>query len=312
MEDQIKDDKQLFGNHREFRYIITQACNYDCFFCHQEGISENQKPALDADDYKFFFTTTKKHFGSTTTTISGGEPLIRKDIVDITRKLQEEGADTTILTNGYLLDNNMDIGNHIKRLNVSIHSLEKNQYEDIVRTENTYEKAIQNIREFRENHPNVEVRINTAFVKDVNTSPEQVQQYLNFAKDIEASIKYMEIYPKNNEVYEPLEKLESILEDKGYHFKKNISRKKIYSKDGFDVHITKIFCSSASEQENPAEYCKRENDIFITPEGFLKPCRNNDSQNNVRNETKQRNESKLVEKISETINNIGEKCYLCR
>jgi|GEM_PF-1683736 len=50
----------------------------------------------------------------------------------------------------------------------------------------------------KELYPYVEMRLNTTFVKGINTSEEEILQYLDFAKEIQASIKYVELYPNDS------------------------------------------------------------------------------------------------------------------
>ena len=39
----------------ELRLVLTNACNFKCFFCHGEGSKTKVENRLDADDYKFQF-----------------------------------------------------------------------------------------------------------------------------------------------------------------------------------------------------------------------------------------------------------------
>ena len=39
----------------ELRLVLTNACNFKCFFCHGEGSKTKVENRLDADDYKFLF-----------------------------------------------------------------------------------------------------------------------------------------------------------------------------------------------------------------------------------------------------------------
>ena len=57
-------------------------------------------------------------YGITTATLTGGEPLVRKDIIDIANELKKEFCNVTITTNGSLLGKCMHIGNYIKCINI--------------------------------------------------------------------------------------------------------------------------------------------------------------------------------------------------
>ena len=75
---------------RELRFLVTQACNYDCVFCHKEGLQSSKKALLFAEDYRYLFKVAKEHLGWTTTTLTGGEPLVRNDIENIIAELYKE------------------------------------------------------------------------------------------------------------------------------------------------------------------------------------------------------------------------------
>lgn len=103
---------------RELRFLVTQKCNYNCVFCHGEGLQSKKSDLLKPDDIRFLYSVGRDCFGVTTTTLTGGEPLIRTDIVDIAHELKKENCDITITTNGSLLERCMYIGNYIKCINL--------------------------------------------------------------------------------------------------------------------------------------------------------------------------------------------------
>ena len=46
---------------RELRLIITQDCNYQCYFCHREGIERKSESILNSSDYEYLFSVCKKN-----------------------------------------------------------------------------------------------------------------------------------------------------------------------------------------------------------------------------------------------------------
>jgi cyclic pyranopterin phosphate synthase len=120
--------------------LVTQQCNYMCVFCHGEGLQSNKMDLLTPDDYCFLFKVGKENFGWNTATLTGGEPLLRKDIVQIAEKLFTQGAKITLTTNGTLLTDKILIGNYIERVNLSIHTLNEQSYESLVRVEKLLSK----------------------------------------------------------------------------------------------------------------------------------------------------------------------------
>ena len=110
---------------KELRLIITRACNYDCYFCHGEGVDKSCKALLNPDDYRFLVEQCKKLFNWDSVTLTGGEPYVRKDCGKILKNLFDIGMKITVVSNGELIDNFIESFKYVNRLNISIHSLDE-------------------------------------------------------------------------------------------------------------------------------------------------------------------------------------------
>ncbi|MCK5149796.1 radical SAM protein [Candidatus Pacearchaeota archaeon] len=293
---------------RELRLIVTQGCNYDCTFCHKEGLQTKQKDNFDESDYGYLFSIGKKRLNLDTTTLSGGEPLFRKDIVEIAKKLSQKGAKIVLTTNGFLLKERIEIGNYLKRINISLHVLDKIKYENLVRRTNTYEKVKNNLFLFKEKFPNVEIRLNATLIEGINTSKAKIREYIELANKLNASIKFLELYPKEAEGFFSLEKLEKILLDLGFKKVSSDNRKKVLKNDKTKIILGKIFCAFAEGSNDPSAECKQYNDLFITPEGKIKPCRSILREIDILEDVKGRNEEALINKIILSFSLLGEDC----
>jgi len=87
----------------QLTFFVTNRCNLDCSHCFvdKNSITEDQELTVGEID-KIAQTMPKIKY----VTITGGEPFLRKDIVDIVRTLNTNLRPLmiTILTNGYMLD----------------------------------------------------------------------------------------------------------------------------------------------------------------------------------------------------------------
>ena len=295
---------------RELRFIVTQKCNYDCTFCHGEGLQNLKEALLKPEDFRFIFMVGKKNFGLETTTLSGGEPLVRKDIMDVAEGLYDEGSATTLTTNGYLLEDRIYIGNYIKRVNISIHSLKNELYETIVRRRNVFHKVIYGIRKLREKYPNIEIRINSTLISGINSSEKDILELIRFAEKLDASIKYVELFPSALVGFVPLGNIEEILNRNGFFPIPSQTRKiSLYNGDT-EVSLTKIFCASAESCENPSTFCKENNDLFISPDGKIKPCRENLREIDILDSVRDKDEESLTRKIKEAFDILGKDCII--
>lgn len=81
-------------------YEVTLSCNCDCRHCDLGGIIKDEKQ-IEPEEYGDLTQRLKPLAAQ----ISGGEPLLRKDITDIVKAIRQAGAQYAILvTNGVLLN----------------------------------------------------------------------------------------------------------------------------------------------------------------------------------------------------------------
>src|SRR5664280_1601683 len=84
------------------RISITNRCNVKCFYCHHDGIVPQNYEMTPNEMERI--VKVAKDIGIEKIRLSGGEPLIREDIVDIVAKISSVGfRDISLTTNGILL-----------------------------------------------------------------------------------------------------------------------------------------------------------------------------------------------------------------
>ena len=189
---------------KELRLIITRKCNYDCYFCHGEGVEKNAKEEFNSDDYEYLVDFCKRKYGWNTVTITGGEPLVRNDILDIVQKIKKLDVKTTIVSNGELIDRNMSCFNEIDRLNVSIHSMNEDTYDSIIQRKNKLSKVIHNLSQLRNLNKKIDIRINMTIVRGQNDDIENMKKIISLAKKVNASIKIIELFTDKKEQIVPI------------------------------------------------------------------------------------------------------------
>ena len=145
---------------KDIRFLVTNKCNYNCVFCHNEG-QEKVIPdkELDVEDYLFLFKMFKKTTGYSGVTISGGEPFTFRNIDNLLKVLFEEGAKITVVTNGALLDRHFEALKYVNRINVSIHSLDAKNYDAITQTTDKLGKVQENLKYISQHFKNLEIRL---------------------------------------------------------------------------------------------------------------------------------------------------------
>ncbi|MEM4724614.1 MAG: radical SAM protein, partial [Candidatus Hadarchaeum sp.] len=84
------------------RISVTENCNFNCFYCHREGCPESSRE-MSPDEIGSIVKIASE-LGVGKIKITGGEPLLRDDIVDIVAASAKPGIrEISMTTNGALL-----------------------------------------------------------------------------------------------------------------------------------------------------------------------------------------------------------------
>ena len=79
--------------------IFTQGCNFNCSFCHNSSLIDvNQKGSIEESEIFKYLEKRKNILDAVC--ITGGEPLLQKDIKDFIIKVKEFGYKVKLDTNG--------------------------------------------------------------------------------------------------------------------------------------------------------------------------------------------------------------------
>ena len=111
------------------RITITNLCNLNCIYCHHDGMVDS-KDEMTADEM-YEICKVAKDIGVRKIRISGGEPLVRKDIVEIVEKIARLNfKDISLTTNGVLLEKYAEDLKKagLDRVNVSLDTLNPETY----------------------------------------------------------------------------------------------------------------------------------------------------------------------------------------
>ena len=79
-------------------YTPTYRCNYKCYHCNLENLAANQIELNASEIYKIF--RDSKTLNKLPIDISGGEPFLKEDIIEIITNLIKLGHSVGINTNG--------------------------------------------------------------------------------------------------------------------------------------------------------------------------------------------------------------------
>ncbi len=123
------------------RLAVTDRCNLRCVYCMPaEGVAHlRHEDVLSYEEMVRFLRISVKA-GISKVRLTGGEPLVRKDLDFLVREISDlrEDVDISLTTNGILLAEQVDAlaAAGLKRVNVSIDSLDPDTYRRITRVGN--------------------------------------------------------------------------------------------------------------------------------------------------------------------------------
>ena len=81
---------------------VTRACNLKCVHCYAHATEEGHEKELSTEE-GFAVLDDLAEFGVPVVLFSGGEPLVRKDLIDLARHAVQRGMRAVISTNGTLI-----------------------------------------------------------------------------------------------------------------------------------------------------------------------------------------------------------------
>ncbi len=126
---------------------VTRTCNLHCIHCYSSSESKKYSEELSTEEARTMIDQLAE-FQVPVLLLSGGEPLIRPDILDLSEYAVKKGLRVTFSTNGTLIDKEMakkikDIG--VGYVGVSFDGI-KEKHDSFRRSEGAFDKALQGIR----------------------------------------------------------------------------------------------------------------------------------------------------------------------
>src|SRR5205809_7713405 len=98
MQDALESFRVFNANGGKFRLAIINACNLDCFFCHNEAMENPRTPGVRATKAKLgtpdivAIASAWARLGGDQINITGGEPMAHPDLVAIVRAIDKRST----------------------------------------------------------------------------------------------------------------------------------------------------------------------------------------------------------------------------
>jgi len=256
------------------RVSVTENCNLRCRYCYNSACSANNKSMFLSNEQLIKIIEAFAALGITKIRFTGGEPTIRKGIIDLIRAtskidgITHIGLTTNGLLLGKLLSDMIDAG--LNRLNISLDTLKKWKFEKITgsnRFEQVYDGIMQAVKcsVFRP------VKVNTVVMRGIND--DEVPHFANWALTTGIDLRFIEFMPTQKsrwgkERFFSENEMKSLLNmslDKSINFDNSPGPAKSYSYNGYPGRIG--FISAVSDN-----FCGECNRIRLTSNGDLIGC----------------------------------------
>ncbi|WP_296786434.1 GTP 3',8-cyclase MoaA [uncultured Methanobrevibacter sp.] len=253
------------------RITLTNRCNVNCLYCHHDGMVKS-KDEMTADELYTICKIAKK-IGVRKIRLSGGEPLLKKDIVEIVERIASlDFKDISMTTNGILLEKYAqdlkDAG--LDRVNVSLDTLNRETFEFITKKD-YLEDAKNGILKAVEVglYP---VKINMVIMKGINQ--DEIDDMFEFCKEHDIVLQLIELIESENcdddkfsvDYHYNLDDVEKELADIADDVRERefMQGRKKYYIDGGEIEVVKPV--------DNAKFCAKCSRLRITPDGKIKPC----------------------------------------
>jgi cyclic pyranopterin phosphate synthase len=254
------------------RIALTRPCNLHCSFCHAEGedkLAENHVE-MTADEVVRIANVAVR-LGVSRIKLTGGEPLLRKDIVQIVRGIASISGleELSMTTNGTLLGPLARElrANGLKRVNINLPTIDGEIYCKL--TGGRLENVLDGVKAAVEAGLNP-VKLNMLVLRGVNDF--QVAEMIDFAREVGAVLQLIELEPINisREYYatyhKPLGEYEEMLKQKAVKVE---IRKHMQNRRIFHLQDVKVEVVHPIENTDFCWHCTR---LRVTSDGKLKPC----------------------------------------
>jgi len=288
---------------RKISYIrvsVTDRCDFRCVYCMSEDMEFLPKKDVLSLEELDRLCNTFIDLGVKKLRITGGEPLVRKNIMQLFstlgNKIGQGLEELTLTTNGSQLARYAKdlFDNGVKRINVSLDSLDKNKFKKITRI-GDFDKVVKGIMAAK--NAGLKIKINTVALKGINDN--EILDLVNWCGENKFALTFIEVMPmgeigeKRIDQYMPLTEVRSLIQTR-YSITDNplktggpakyVHCHETNQKIGFITPLTHNFC----------ETCNR---VRITCTGKMYMCLGQEDKEDLKKPLRESENDDLLKKV---------------
>jgi cyclic pyranopterin phosphate synthase len=289
------------------RVSLTDRCNFDCVYCHNEGLGDTRGPRAPDDeeisaDRVVRFLEVAREFGVGRAKITGGEPMLRTDVAEIVKRAPD-GLELSMTTNGTFLPGRAealaDAG--LARVNVSQDAADPDEFAALTES-GAYDRVLDGVDAAVEAGL-APVKLNmVVFERTAGYVPEMVDRVAENDGLRLQLIEYMPEIAGHPEWRIDIERVHDWLADQADEIeRREMHARRRYHVDGGLVEVV--------DPVGNEEFCANCGRVRVTHDGRLKGCLNRPSTTGL-GETKAEMRAAFRETVDERVPYYGE--YLVR
>ena len=250
------------------RISVTQRCDLACFFCHREGEHDPHGEMTPEEIGRIAGVAAE--LGVTKVKVTGGEPLIRGDIVDVIHQIAPHVKEVSMTTNALSLPGKAealrDAG--LRRVNISLHSLKRDVVKKIAGVD-CLDRVRAGIHAADEAGLKP-IKLNFVVMKGLNS--DEIPEMLRLSAETGAILQLIEYQrlergvERWGDLYYDLTPIEKQWDDGAVRVEEQaMHRRKRYTlPSGATVEIVRPIHNTV--------FCANCNRLRLTSDGHLKPC----------------------------------------
>ncbi len=179
--------------HRSLRVSIVDKCDLRCTYCMPEDQHFLKREELmTREEVATIARLFVERYGISKIRLTGGEPLVRPDAVDIVRDMSQLGVSLGLTTNAMSLDKHLDglISAGLKSINISLDTFDAERFRKITRR-GGFDKVHGNILLALQR--GMRVKVNMVVMRGVND--DELLRFVELTREHPVHVRFIEFMP---------------------------------------------------------------------------------------------------------------------
>ncbi|WP_372911195.1 GTP 3',8-cyclase MoaA [Salinigranum sp.] len=254
------------------RVSLTDRCNFDCVYCHNEGLGDTRGPMepgdneMSTDDVVRFLEVVEE-YDVRKVKFTGGEPMLRQDLEEIIRRTPDS-METSLTTNGTFLPGRAEALKEagLARVNVSQDALDPEAFAEITKS-GAYDKVMEGVQAAVDAGL-TPVKLNMVVFEHTAGYVEEMVDHVAENEGLQLQlIEYMPELTGKPEWNIDIDRVHNWLSD----IADRVERREMHGRRRYFVGEGMVEIVDPVENESFCANCHR---VRVTHEGYLKGCLN--------------------------------------